>query len=31
MKYVKIKFEDRSQYVSLKETKEHYGLTWKEV
>ena len=29
MKYVKIEFEDESQYESLKETKKHHGLTWK--
>ncbi|SDY53383.1 MULTISPECIES: hypothetical protein [Haloferacaceae] len=29
MKYVKIEFEDESQYESLKKTKKHHGLTWK--
>lgn len=29
MKYVKIEFDDESQYESLEETKEHHGLTWK--
>mgnify|MGYP006926907304 CR=1 FL=1 len=29
MKYVKIEFDDESQYESLKETKKHHGLTWK--
>jgi len=29
MKYVKIEFEDESQYKSLKETKKRHGLTWK--
>ncbi|CCQ34513.1 hypothetical protein HLRTI_001550 [Halorhabdus tiamatea SARL4B] len=29
MKYVKIEFEDESQYEGLKETKKRHGLTWR--
>ncbi|WP_169794648.1 hypothetical protein [Haloprofundus marisrubri] len=28
-KYVKIEFDNEEQYESLKETKDHYGFTWK--
>lgn len=30
-KYVKTEFDNEEQYEELKEVKDHYGFTWKEM